>query len=186
MAHEQSETIQRPDGRWINVYGAKTPRAGQQLPDTPDFATSEEAVGAAKLRSESYTPPPIEADERRDAMPTQVPPGSAMAVKQYAGGGGVRRRVKARGPRLLKYADGGLVRRASGVIEAGARMVGAKGAKNIDRAEKEARENREYQYGQHMELKKELVVKKKFEPVGAGGHGARARRLEELEHEALK
>jgi hypothetical protein len=107
-----------------------------------------------------------------------------MAVKRYAGGGGVRRRVKARGPRLLKYADGGLVRRASGVIEAGARAVGAKGAKNIDRAEKEARENREYQYGEHEEIKKE-IPKKEFKPVGAGGHGARARRLEELEHEAL-
>jgi len=115
-------------------------------------------------------------------MPTQVPPGSAMAVKQYAGGGGGRRRVKARGPRLLKYADGGLVPRVSKMIEAGARMVGAKGAKNIEQAEKESREHREYQYGTHLEMKKETG----FKPVGAGGHGARARRLEELEDEALK
>jgi hypothetical protein len=64
-----------------------------------------------------------------------------MAVKRVSGGGsGGRRRVKARGPRLLKYAEGGLVPRVSKMIEAGARMMGAKGAKNIDRAEKEMRE----------------------------------------------
>ena len=115
-------------------------------------------------------------------MPTQVPPGSAMAVKQYAGGGGGRRRVKARGPRLLKYAEGGLVPRVSKMIEAGARMMGAKGAKDIDRADKEVHENREYQYVTHSEMKKEMG----FKPVGAGGHGARARRMEEMEDEALK
>jgi len=108
-----------------------------------------------------------------------------MAVKQYAGGGGGRRRVKARGPRLLKYAEGGLVPRVSKMIEAGARMVGAKGAKNIDRAEKEMREARgdspAPQEGKLL-MKKEMG----FEPVGAGGHGARARRLEEMENEALK
>ena len=126
-------------------------------------------------------------------MPTQVPPGSAMAVKQYAGGGGVRRRVKARGPRLLKYADGGLVRRASGVIEAGARAVGAKGAKNIDRAEKEMREARGGPSSETMRRAAAGALEEggkeaasTFKPVGAGGHGARARRLEELEDEALK
>mgnify|MGYP001565877490 CR=1 FL=1 len=48
--HEQSETIQR-DGKWINVYGRKTPKAGQQLPGTPTYGTVEEAVEAAKERS---------------------------------------------------------------------------------------------------------------------------------------
>jgi hypothetical protein len=105
-----------------------------------------------------------------------------MAVKKSAGGGKGRRRVSARGPRLLKYADGGLVPRVSKMIEAGARMMGAKGAKNIDQAEKESREHREYQYVTHSEIKKEMG----FKPVGAGGHGARARRMEEMEDEALK
>jgi hypothetical protein len=30
--HEQSETVQLPDGRWVNVYGRAVPKAGQQLP----------------------------------------------------------------------------------------------------------------------------------------------------------
>jgi hypothetical protein len=51
--HEQSETVQRPDGRWINTYGrAIKGKAGQQLPDTLDYSTVEEAVKAAKQRSE--------------------------------------------------------------------------------------------------------------------------------------
>ncbi|MDP2622001.1 MAG: hypothetical protein Q8P46_17815 [Hyphomicrobiales bacterium] len=53
MSHERSETVQRPDGRWINVYGRDTPKAGQQLPGTPDFQTVDAAVAAAKQRSES-------------------------------------------------------------------------------------------------------------------------------------
>jgi hypothetical protein len=50
--HEQSETIQLPSGRWVNVYGRSVPQAGQQLPGTPDFGTMDEAVQAAQLRSE--------------------------------------------------------------------------------------------------------------------------------------
>jgi hypothetical protein len=50
--HEQSETVQRPDGKWINVYGEKTKNAGKQLPGTPAYNTVEEAVEAAKKRSE--------------------------------------------------------------------------------------------------------------------------------------
>jgi hypothetical protein len=49
--HEQSETIQRKDGKWVNVYGRRTPKAGQQLPGTGAYATVEEAVKAAKARS---------------------------------------------------------------------------------------------------------------------------------------
>lgn len=52
--HEQSETVQRPDGKWVNVYGANTPQAGQQLPDTPTFDTVDAAVNAAKQRSQDY------------------------------------------------------------------------------------------------------------------------------------
>ena len=49
--HEQSETIQI-GGKWINVYGRKTPRAGEPLPGMPPYDTVEEAVAAAKQRSE--------------------------------------------------------------------------------------------------------------------------------------
>jgi len=49
--HEQSETIQRLDGKWVNVYGKKTPKAGQQLPDSQVHETVEEAVDAARMRS---------------------------------------------------------------------------------------------------------------------------------------
>lgn len=133
-------------------------------------------------------------------MPTQVPPGSAMAVKKVSGGGG-RRRVKPRGPRLLKYADGGMVRNASKMIEATGRLFGTEKAKAIDAAEREARDMKEGVTG-HVAMKKEMVVMRKattgaleeggkeaastFKPVGAGGHGARARRLEEMEEAALK
>lgn len=50
-SHEQSETVQRADGKWINVYGRGTPKAGQQLPGTPAYTTSGEAVRAARARS---------------------------------------------------------------------------------------------------------------------------------------
>jgi hypothetical protein len=52
--HEQSETVQRPDGKWINVYGSGLPQRGQQLPGTPVFDSMEEAVRAARGRSEMY------------------------------------------------------------------------------------------------------------------------------------
>ena len=54
MSHEQSETIQNPSGKWINVYGRKTKNAGKQLPDSSEYNTVEEAVSAAKKRSESF------------------------------------------------------------------------------------------------------------------------------------
>ena len=50
--HEQSETIQLPNKRWVNVYGRGTPKAGEKLPGTPDYPTVEDAVGAARKRSE--------------------------------------------------------------------------------------------------------------------------------------
>jgi hypothetical protein len=52
--HEQSETVQRPgDGKWINVYGRRTPKAGQPLPGTGVYDSVEEAVAAARQRSEN-------------------------------------------------------------------------------------------------------------------------------------
>lgn len=56
MSHEQSETVQDKTGKWINVYGQKTPKAGQQLPGTPKYNSVDEAVEAAKKRSESFVP----------------------------------------------------------------------------------------------------------------------------------
>lgn len=52
--HEQSETIQNDKGKWINVYGRKTPKAGQQLPGTPEYNTVDEAVSEAKKRSQQH------------------------------------------------------------------------------------------------------------------------------------
>ena len=54
MSHEQSETIQREDGKWINVYGKKTPNAGKQLPNSGEYSTVDEAVTEAKKRSEDF------------------------------------------------------------------------------------------------------------------------------------
>ena len=60
MSHEQSETIQDPDtGKWVNVYGRKTPKAGQRLPNDRDYDTVEEAVAAAAARSKAYVEPAI-------------------------------------------------------------------------------------------------------------------------------
>lgn len=58
MAHEVSETIQDPDsGKWVNVYGKGTRKAGQRLPEDDsgeghgEYDSVEEAVDAAKKRS---------------------------------------------------------------------------------------------------------------------------------------
>lgn len=48
--HEKSETVQRPDGRWINVYGKDTPQAGRPLGPS-NYATVDAAVAAARTRS---------------------------------------------------------------------------------------------------------------------------------------
>lgn len=66
MSHEQSESIQRPDGKWINVYGRALPKAGQQLPGTPTYDTVDDAVSAAKARSASF-------DESHDDSPVNTP-----------------------------------------------------------------------------------------------------------------
>lgn len=49
--HEQSETIQLPNGKWVNVYGAGTKKAGTILPGEKEYDTVEEAVARAKQRS---------------------------------------------------------------------------------------------------------------------------------------
>ena len=54
--HEQTETIQRPNGKWINVYGLRTSTAGRPTPpkfpyERAEYDTLLEAVEAAKRRS---------------------------------------------------------------------------------------------------------------------------------------
>jgi hypothetical protein len=56
VAHEQSETIQDKFGRWLNVFGKNTKRAGEPLKkkysfEKETYETVEEAVEAAKRRS---------------------------------------------------------------------------------------------------------------------------------------
>jgi hypothetical protein len=51
--HEQSETVER-DGKFYNVYGKNTPKAGQDLPGEKAYKTLNAAVAAAEKRSENY------------------------------------------------------------------------------------------------------------------------------------
>lgn len=81
MAHEQSETIQREDGRWINVYGRDTPKAGQQLPGTADFATVQEAEAVAKARSAGMSP----GEQRAAAHVAGLDPVEGMAQDMQPG-----------------------------------------------------------------------------------------------------
>lgn len=75
MSHEQSETVLR-NGRWVNVYGQHTPKAGQPLPfpqgkvpfgERASYGTVEDADQMAALRSQLHgfeTPHKEEDDER--------------------------------------------------------------------------------------------------------------------------
>ncbi|KKM67844.1 hypothetical protein LCGC14_1466970, partial [marine sediment metagenome] len=51
MPHEQSETVQLTNGKWVNVYGKDTDKAGQRLPDSPEYDSVDAAVKGAKERS---------------------------------------------------------------------------------------------------------------------------------------
>lgn len=57
--HEQSETVQLENGKWVNIYGPGTPHAGQRLPGTSEYDTVEEAVKAAKQRSDEHVKPGV-------------------------------------------------------------------------------------------------------------------------------
>tara|TARA_R110000765_G_scaffold241302_1_gene343818 strand:- start:1 stop:258 length:258 start_codon:yes stop_codon:yes gene_type:complete len=56
MSHERSETVQRKDGKWINVYGKSVKNAGKRLPGSGTFDNVESAVKAAGVRSKSFNP----------------------------------------------------------------------------------------------------------------------------------
>jgi hypothetical protein len=68
--HEQSETVQMPDGLWVNVYGRKTPNAGNQLPNSGRYQTLAEALRAASDRSMLADRPP------------QMPPAQPMSLAE--------------------------------------------------------------------------------------------------------
>jgi hypothetical protein len=80
--HEQSETVQRSDGRWINVYGKALPQAGQPLPNSSDYGTVEEAVTAAKARSESFGKDQAMAELERRAQAGQLNPRAQEALAE--------------------------------------------------------------------------------------------------------
>lgn len=61
MSHEVSETVQdQRTGKWVNVYGRGTKKAGQRLPQDAtglghkEYDTVDDAVTEAKARSASY------------------------------------------------------------------------------------------------------------------------------------
>lgn len=63
MSHEQSETVQDPKtGKYVNVYGRGTKKAGQRLPEDSsgvghkEYDNVDDAVREAVQRSNSYTP----------------------------------------------------------------------------------------------------------------------------------
>lgn len=80
--HEQSETIQRPDGKWVNVYGRGLPKAGEQLPGTPTYGSKEAAVEAAGWRSDEMATWEIKSSDGRkwtvDA-PRNIPEAEVLA-----------------------------------------------------------------------------------------------------------
>lgn len=65
MAHEQSETVQLPNGQWVNIYGQRTPQAGQRIPDMPSFRDMDSAVQAARARSSESRGSPDDLDTMR-------------------------------------------------------------------------------------------------------------------------
>jgi hypothetical protein len=53
VAHENSETIKGPDGRWINVYGGSKRPLPKKYPYEQDaYDSVEDAVRAARRRSQ--------------------------------------------------------------------------------------------------------------------------------------
>lgn len=55
--HEQSETVER-DGKWVNVYGRNTPKAGEPLSrkhwfEQDSYVRLKDAVHAARKRSQA-------------------------------------------------------------------------------------------------------------------------------------
>ena len=62
MSHEQSETIQGPDGLWYNVYGKATPLSGYLLPgEQTGYPSVKPAVQSADRRSDSHGAGPLSA-----------------------------------------------------------------------------------------------------------------------------
>ena len=81
MSHEQSETIQAPDGSWINVYGKATPLAGKQLPGSSRHSTADEAVAEAVARSEAFNSFPSTAGGAAVGNPVAMHKALAAAIR---------------------------------------------------------------------------------------------------------
>lgn len=133
MSHEQSETIQTQDGRWINIYGKSTPNAGKQLPGTTSYQTIDEAVSAAKSRSESSGSQRFEItapDGRRFEItaPQGATQDQVLAYAQSQMG----QSNPATGADRIKALQGGLYRGAAGV--AGLPMDTVQNAYNLLKA----------------------------------------------------
>ena len=94
MAHEQSETIQRQDGQWINVHGRTRHPLPPRFPfERESYATREEAVAAAVRRSAEFDRNPDLKDDDEENEPQ-----SARTLRPDA-------RALARSPRLLPLED---------------------------------------------------------------------------------
>ena len=46
--HEHCKIMQRPDGRWVIVYGSETVKDGKEAKDAVDYGTAEETVAALR------------------------------------------------------------------------------------------------------------------------------------------
>lgn len=82
VKHEQSETIQNKEGKWINVYGKELPNAGQQLPGTRAYGNKQDAIAAAKKRSESGV---MSAEEFAGDVKTKSMVGAELSFEDFSG-----------------------------------------------------------------------------------------------------
>jgi hypothetical protein len=92
MSHEQSETVLR-NGRWVNVYGRHTPKAGQPLPfpqgpvpfgERASYSTVGDADQMAALRSQLHgfeTPHPEEEEAKLQRYIDQMIQAGGMNVR---------------------------------------------------------------------------------------------------------
>ena len=95
MAHEQSETIQREDGRWINIHGHTRKPLPLRFPyERESYVTLEEAQAAAVRRSAEFDKEPDLDEDDEDAEE----PERSRLLRPDA-------KALARRPRLVPLAD---------------------------------------------------------------------------------
>lgn len=91
--HEESETVQSPSGRWINVIGRNKPGAGTPLKplwpeESKDYPSVKSAVSAAELRSKRF--------REGDESTSEVLRERAQKMRGFAKGGKVRPQTRYR------------------------------------------------------------------------------------------